>query len=177
MSDEIERLLSRPTPRGAPPALRDRVLAAVAEELDAARPRRRFSPSLAAAAAVLVALASNYLASEAVDRRLAVALGPRVPQKRAAEIAADVASLTDPATGRWAYERLTAAGDRDEEVRRYADRLQKMIQLSTFDLDSTGADDEAPPKNPQMDRDLHGGRDRRPPAAQYVLRLEHRQTA
>jgi hypothetical protein len=175
MNDEIERLLSQATPKGAPPELRARVLAAVADELNSARPRWRIPPFLAAAAAVLIALISNYLVSEAVDRRLAAALGPIPVRRQAAEIAADVAMITDPTTGRWAYDRLTESPRRDDEPRRYADRLRRMIQLFTFD--PQGVADETPRKNPQMDRDLRGGRDRRPLDAQRVLGLEVRNTA
>jgi hypothetical protein len=175
MNDEIERLLSQATPKGAPPELRARVLAAVADELNSARPRWRIPPFLAAAAAVLIALISNYLVSEAVDRRLAAALGPPVVRKEAAEIAADVAAVTSPETGRWVYERLSAAEGPAESFDQYAERLRRMIQVYAFD--PMGADDEAPPKNPQMDRDLRGSRDRRPLDAPCVLRLEVRNTA
>ncbi|MDR3622481.1 MAG: hypothetical protein P4L85_24230 [Paludisphaera borealis] len=176
MNDDVERLLRQATPRGAPPELRGRVLAAVADELDSvARPGRSLRLPLAVAAAVLVSLASNVLVSDAVDRRLAIALGPIPVQKQAAEIADDVASLTDPPTGRWAYERLTASPRRDDEAQQYAARLQRMIQHFTFD--PQGAADETPRENPQMDRDRRGSRDRRPFDAQYVLRLEHRNTA
>jgi hypothetical protein len=175
MSNEIERLLRRPTPRGAPPELRARVLAALTDELNSNRPRWRTSPSLAAAAAVLAALASNHLVSEAVDRRLAAALGPPPVRRQAAEIAADIASMTDPETGRWAYERLSAAEGTVETVDQYAERLRRTIQVYAFD--PMGAADETPPKNPQMDRDLRGSRDRRPLDAQCVLRLEVRNTA
>jgi len=175
MSDEIERLLRQPTPRDAPPELRARVLAAVANELHPARPRWRPSPSLAAASAVLVALATNYLVSEAVDRRLAAALGPIPARRQAAEIAADVALVTNPETGRWAYQQLSAAEGPIESFDQYTERLRRMIQLFTFD--PKGADDETPPDDSQMDRDLHGGRDRRLPDLQFVLRLEHRSTA
>jgi len=92
-----------------------------------------------------------------------------------AEIAADVASITDAATGRWTYERLTANRSRDEDVRAYADRLRRLIRHFTFN--PQGAADETLQENPQMDRDLRGSRDRPPSGAQYVLRLEHRNTA
>jgi len=174
--NDVERLLQSATPRGAPPELRDRVLAAVADELDSsARPGRSLHPALAVAAAVVVSLASNVLVSDAVDRRLAIVLGPIPVQKQAAEIADDISSITDAPSGRWAYERLTAGRSRDDEARQYAVRLQQMIQHFTFD--PQGAADETPRENPQMDRDRHGSRDRRPFDAQYVLRLEHRNTA
>ena len=112
MNDEIERRLRRMSPRGAPPELRPRILAAVAAELgDPAPPssRRRFRPALAASFAVIFGLALNYWANVDIDRRLAMVLGPRVVSRQAAEIAADVASVTDPATGQWAYDRLVAS--------------------------------------------------------------------
>jgi hypothetical protein len=176
MNDDVEHLLRQVTPRGAPPELRGRVLAAVAEELDStARSGWRLRPSMAVAAAVMVSLAANVLVSDAVDRRLAIALGPIPVQKQAMEIADDIASITDASTGRWAYERLAARPRRDDEARQYAARLQRMIQQFTFD--PQGAADETPRENSQMDRDRRGSRDRRPPDAQYVLRLEHRNTA
>jgi hypothetical protein len=174
MNDDVERLLRQAAPRGAPPELRDRVLAAVADELDSA-PRFGWLLPLAVAAAVLVSLAANVLVSDALDRRLAIVLGPIPVPKQAAEIAADIASVTDESTGRWAFERLAASRSRADDARRYAERLNRMIQQFTFD--PQGAADETRQKSPQMDRDLRGSRGRPPFDVQYVLRLEHRNTA
>ena len=65
----------------------------------------------------------------------------RPSRKQAAEIAADVASITDPATGQWVYERLAASRPHDDAARQYAVRLQQMIQQLTVDLKETA--DEA----------------------------------
>lgn len=174
MNDDLERLLRQATPRAAPPELRDRVLAAVAEELDSAT-RVGWLLPLAVAAALLVSLATNVLVNDAVGRRLAVVLGPPPVPKQAAEIAAEIASITDAPTGRWAYARLAASRSRVDDARQYADRLNRMIQQFTFE--TQGAADETPQKDPQMDRDLRGSRGRRASDAQCLLRLEQRNTA
>jgi hypothetical protein len=178
MNDDIERRLRRVTPRGAPPELRARVLAALAAELpsgDPAASRRTFRPALAVAAALLASLGLNFWVNDRLDRRLAVVLGPPPVHRQAAEIAADVASVTDPATGRWVYQRLAASRPREEDARQYAIRLRQMIQQLTANLEETA--DEAPQENPQMDRDRRGSRDRHPALRQCLLRLEHRNTA
>lgn len=178
MSDDLERKLRQVTPRSAPPELRLRVLAAVADELNLVTPSRRpprLALAVAVAATVLVSLAMNFVVSDAVDRRLAIVLGPRPVQRQAAEIAADIASVTDSTTGQWAYERLASDRPRGDDAHRYALRLRRAIQQFTVDLGETT--DETPRKNPQVDRDRRGSRDRRPADAQYVLRLEHRDTA
>ena len=176
MSDEIEGRLRQVTPRGAPPELRPRVLAALADELGSvAPPRRSPRPGLAVAAALLFSLALNVLVTHTLDRRLAVVLGPPPVPRQAAEIAAEIASVTDPATGRWAYERLAVGRPRGDHARRYVLRLRQMLRQFTVDLEETAH--ETPEENPQMDRDYRGSRDRHPADAQRVLRLEHRNTA
>jgi hypothetical protein len=178
MSDNVERRLRQVTPHAAPPALRVRVLAAVADELDLVNPSRRSlrrGLAVAVAAAVLVSLAVNYVVSDSIERRLAVVLGPRPVRRDAAEIAADIASVTDASTGQWAYERLAFDRPRGEDALRYAVRLRQVIQQSTVDLEEIT--DETPQKNPHVGRDRRGSRDCRPADAQYVLCLEHRQTA
>jgi hypothetical protein len=50
------------------------------------------------------------------------------------EIAAEIASITDPATGQWAYQRLAASHPRDDDAHQYAVRLQQMIQQLTVDI-------------------------------------------
>jgi len=176
MNDDIERRLRQVTPRGAPPELRPRVLAAVAGELNAATySRGTHHLALAVAAAVLASLALNYWVNDTLDRRFAIVLGPPSVHREAAEIAADVASITDPTTGQWVYERLAAGRPHGDDARQYAIRLQQMIQQLTVDLKETP--DEALQENSQMDRDLHGSGNRHPVDAQRVLRLEHRNTA
>jgi hypothetical protein len=77
MNDDIERLLSELTPRGAGPELRPHVLAAVADQLEAARPSpwlRR--AAIGVAASLLVGVALNVWVSLVADRQLAQLLGP-----------------------------------------------------------------------------------------------------
>jgi hypothetical protein len=176
--DDIERRLRQLTPRGAPPELRPRVLAAVAGQLHpAVRPssRRSLHSAVALVAGVLASLALNVWVNHTLDRRLALVLGPQPPRRQAAEIAADVASITDSSTGQWTYEHLAAARPHDDDTQSYAVRLQQMIQQLTVDREETA--DETPETNSQMDRDRRGSRDHRPVDTQCLLRLEHWNTA
>jgi hypothetical protein len=76
MNDDIEKLLSGLSPRGAATELRPRVLAAVADELQAVPPSPWLRPAaLAVAASLLVGIALNVCVSQAVDRRLTELLG------------------------------------------------------------------------------------------------------
>jgi hypothetical protein len=137
MNDNIERRLRQVTARGASPELRPRVLAAVAGQLRLATPLPSRGPlrlALAIAASLLAGLALNYWVNDAIDRRLAVVFGPRPVPKQAAELAAEIASITDPATGQWAYQRLAASHPRDDDAHQYAVRLQQMIQQLTVDI-------------------------------------------
>jgi hypothetical protein len=178
MNDDIERRLREMTPRGAPPDLRALVLAAVGGPLGSATPppfRRSFRPGIAVAAALLASLALNFWVSERLDRRLAIVLGPPPVRKQAAEIAADVASITDSATGQWVYDLLAADRTQRDAARQYAVRLQQLIQQLSLDFKETA--DEAPRKNPQVDGDRRGSRDHRPADAQCLLRVEYRYRA
>jgi hypothetical protein len=178
MNDDIERRLSQSTPRGAPPELRARVLDAVAAELPSAEPASSGQPlrlAIAIAASVLAGLWLNVWVTDRLDRRLAVVLGPPPVRRQAAEIAADVASITDPSTGRWVYQCLSASRPDSNDARRYAIRLRLMIQQLTANLEETA--DETLQKNPQMDRDHHGSHDRHPADLQCLFRMERRNTA
>jgi hypothetical protein len=178
MSDDIERRLRRGASRGAPPELRARVLAAVAAELPTAAPASSRRPprlALAVAAGVLAGLWLNVWVMDRLDRRLAAVLGPPPYRTQAAEIAADVASITDASTGRWVYQRLSATRPDLGDARRYALRLRLMIRQLTANLEETA--DEARPKSPQMDRDHRGSRDRDRLDLQCLHGLEHRSTA
>jgi len=178
MSDEIERLLGQVTPPGAPSELRARVLVAVAAELrlgPKVQSRPGFRPGLTAAASLLAAVALHYWVNDSVNHRLARALGPLPVRRQAAEIAADVASITEPSIGQWVYERLTRRGPRGGDPRRYAARLEQMIQQLTVDSKETAY--EARDENPQMDRNRRSSRDYRPAANQCVFRMEYRNTA
>jgi hypothetical protein len=175
MNDEIERRLHQMTPRGAPAELRLRVLAAVDEPLRPVTPlpsRRSFRPALAVAIGVLASLALNFWVSDQLDRRLAIVLGPPPVRQQAAEIAADIASITDSATGQWVYERLAADQPDHDAARRYAVRLQQLIQQLTLDFKEFA--DESPQQNPQGDLDRRGSRDQHPDASQCLLRVEYR---
>jgi hypothetical protein len=178
MIDDIEHRLRQVRTRGAPPELRPRVLAAVAEQLRPATPlpsRRPFRPALAVAAALLASLGLNFWVNDRLDRRLAIVFGPPPLHRQAAGIAADVASITDPTTGQWVYDRLVRHRPGGDSTRQYGFRLQQVIQQFTVDLKETA--DETPRENSQMDRDRHGSRDYDPADAQCLLRVEYRHRA
>jgi hypothetical protein len=177
MSDDIEDRLARLTPRGAPPELRGRVLNAVTSELrtEARTHHTLFLWLVASAAAVLAGLALNVWVSAELDRRLTIVLGPPPVSGQVAEIAAEIAHVTNPAVGQWAYQRLAVVERHDDEAIQSASRLKQMIQQLTLDLGEIV--DEAPQKDSRMDGDRHGSRDRGPARSQRLLRLEHRNTA
>ena len=178
MNDDIERWLRRVPPRGAPPELRPRVLAAVAEQLRPVTPlpsRGSFRLALAAAAALLASLALNFWVNDRLDRRLALLLGPPPVRKQAAEIAADIASITNNSTGQWVYDRLATDRPVHDAARRYAVQLQQLIEQLTIDFKETT--NETPRSNPQTDREGRGSRDYHPADAQCLLHVEHRYTA
>jgi hypothetical protein len=180
MSEDIERRLRQLTPIGAPPELRARVLVAVADELRTqpvppAPLLRSLRPAFAIAAGVLAGLGLNLWVNDRLDRRLAIVLGPPPVRRQAAEIADDVASITDPATGRWIYQRLAASRPDPDETRRYAARLRRLIRELTLNHGETA--DAALQEDPQSGRDHHGSRDRHPADPQRPLRLANRDTA
>lgn len=185
MNQDIERLLNQVTPRALPPALRERVLTAVDEELQAARlgeaslalpsPRWRSRPGLAAAAVLLASLLLNHVVNTAVDRRLEAVLGPRPVPRQAAEIAADIAAQTDIQTGRWAFDRLVSHRGEEGNTRIYFLRLKLMVDELAAEIQEPFH--EARQGNTQVDRDHRSDRDRQPAGAQRILRLEYRNTA
>ncbi len=179
MNQDIERLLDELTPRGPTPELRGRVMAAVGDALaEASTPTRRrfrFRPGLGVAAALLASLLMNYLVNASLDRRLAAVLGPPPVPRQAAEIAAEIAALTDSRTGQWAFERLAASRSESLDPQHYPVQLQELIRQVTGDLEEPGH--ETSEENPQVDRDLRGSIDCHPPGAQRFLRLEHRNRA
>jgi len=203
MNDEAEHVLGRLTARGAPPELRGRVLDAVWAELRvaadapvavgarspagdgpedagrraaAARPARYGRHMLLVVAASLVAAVGlNLLVHRTLDRRMAALLGAAPVQKQAAQLASEVASVTDRQTGQWVYQRLIAARPRPTTVGEYAAQLQQAIRQFTTDLtDNSHATTQ---EIPQMDWHRSGRDDRRPAGAQRLVRLEHRYTA
>ena len=177
MNDDIERRLRQVTTRGAPPELRPRVLAAVAEQLQPATPlpsRRSFRPHLLSPPLCLQP-GAQLLGERQLDRRLAIVLGPppvpnRPPRSRPTLLPSPI---PPPANG--CMSGSTAARPETTMDRQYAVRLQQLIQQFTIDFKETA--DETPRKNPQMDRDRRGSRDCRPADAQCLLRVEHRYTA
>jgi hypothetical protein len=185
MSHDLERLFEEASPPGLPPELRERVLAAVDEELNttrsavrsstAARRRGRFRPGLAAAAALVCSLLLNYGVSTSVDRRLAAVLGPRPVPRQAAEIAAEIAAMTDSQTGKWAFDRLASRRGQEGDTELYPLRLKRLIDQLAAETQEISH--EALQLDLEMDRDRRGNRDRQPPGAQRILRLEHRNTA
>src|SRR5262249_10586305 len=137
MNDDIERWLRQATHRGAPPELRARVLDTVAAELPSAESASSGQPlrlAIAIAASVLAGLWWNVWVTAGLDPRLAAVLGPPPVRRQAEEIAADVASITDPSTGHWVYQRLSASRPDCDDARRYAIRLRLMIQQLTANL-------------------------------------------
>jgi hypothetical protein len=175
MTHDIERCLEQATPRGPGPQVRARVLAAVNRELTGAdRPAGRvfrFRPGLFAAAMLLGSLLLNYLVNVSVDRRLARVLGPPPAHRLAAELATDIAAVTDPRTGDWAFQRLSTEPPPRQEFRPYAARLQELIRQVTVEPEDPRH--ETIEESLQMDRDLRGRLDRSPADRQCLLRLEY----
>jgi hypothetical protein len=178
-------MLNQVTPPALPPELRERVLAAVDRELVAtasrgsgvsrARVGWRFRPGLAAAALLLASLALNQMVSSALDRRLAVVLGPRPVPRLAALIAGEIADLTDARTGEWALDRLAACQAPEADTRLYPLRLKQLLEELAAETQELSY--ETSLRHRQMGRDRRGGLDRQPPGSQRILRLEHRNTA
>ena len=72
-----------------------------------------------------------------VDRRLAAVLGPRPIPRQAAEIAADIAALTDSQTGKWAFDRLASQRGQEGDAQLYPLRLKQMIDQLTAETQET----------------------------------------
>jgi hypothetical protein len=179
MNQDTERRLHQQMLRGPDAELRQRVLAAVEDVLaDSSPPARRrslFRPGLAAAAALLASLLLNHVVNSSLDRRLAAVLGPPPVPRQAAEIAAEITTLTDSRTGQWAFERLTASRGPIVDSQEFVVRVQELIRQVTRDLEEPSH--ETSEEDPQVDRDLRGRIDRDPPGAQRLLRLEQRNCA
>ena len=106
----------------------------------------------------------NHVVNTTVDRRLAAVLGPRPIPRQAAEIAADIAALTDSRTGQWAFERLAASRGEEGDAQLYPLRLQQMIHQLTADSKET------PDEAPQEDMS-NGSRSSRQPSIAILLVL------
>ncbi len=179
MPDDIEQLIGRLTPRGVRAELRPRVLAAVANELEArpVSPWSRIS-ARAMAAALLAGLLMNFCASEVASRRLAQLYGPPPPSKQAMEVAFAVEKVTDIQTARWVYEHFAAAcppGDRFAAYVAYSDVLKRLIDNSP--LTFKGSENATPQEDSEMDRDHTGRTGGGGPDCQRRVCLDYRYTA
>jgi hypothetical protein len=167
MNDDVERLLGQLTPRGAPAALRTRVLDAVAGQLpDApATPERPDAASrfrwdrwlaVGVAASVLIALGLNLWAARLGDARLAAIYGPQPEPRYITEIADAVASVTDAETGGRVRQQLLAARrprriSMEQALRNYEHMLNAIL-LVEKDLRREAAQEDT-----EMDRDCSRG--------------------
>lgn len=176
MNDDLEQFLERLTPRGADRAVRARVLGAVQAEL-----RRGRTPAwgrrclLAAAAMLLAAVGLNIWVYRAVDRRLARFERPDPAAVRAADVAEAIAAVTDAETGRWTFERLTAARRPADVPKRYAEWLKQVLDetlIASKDVDHESLEEHRPGV-----RERSGRRNRGAPGVQRLRDLEHRRTA
>lgn len=119
MSDRVDEVLGRLTPRGPDASLRDRVLAAVEEELAGtdiaamravSRHRSREGRLLAAtAAAVALAVGLNFAVAARDDALEARLFGPAPTPRSIAEIVDAVESVTDRETAQRVRQQLIAA--------------------------------------------------------------------
>ena len=130
MTDEPDSLLDRLTPRGAPPELRARVLAAVSEEL-ARQPRSRRVAlrGWAVAAGILLAIALNGWVSRRSEARLAGLYGPESTPGAMLDLARTVESAADAETARWAVRQFVLPRQ-SREVNPFQIE-QEFIQAST----------------------------------------------
>jgi hypothetical protein len=178
MDNDIERLLKDISPLGAPPELRPRVLAAVADELRCAPPlpsRRSYRPALLTAAALVASVALNLWVNDRIDRRLTVAFGPQLVRTGEVKIPTGQANLRELSEGKFGNRRLADRAVHHDTAHEYVVRLQHMIDQITNDFKETV--DETPGKNSQLDRDRRGSRGRHRSGIQRFLDLADRITA
>jgi hypothetical protein len=110
MSDDLERLLEKLTPRGAPAPLRERVLAEVGRELKLAPAAHRRGWGWAALAASLIfGVVLNFGLAKAHEARLAQIYGPRPVPRQIVELTRTVAAVTDPETASQIQQELLKA--------------------------------------------------------------------
>ena len=176
MNHDLEKRLEQMTPAGPPVELRSRVLAAVGEELRHGTPlpdRRSFRPGLAAVAALLASLSLNFWVNDRLNQRLAAVFGPAATQNPGVEIATKKRPTGEPLRGQPG--RSPASRHERDAGHEYVVQLQYLIRQLTTDFKDIA--DEAPRKNPQVDRDHRGSRDYHRPAVERLLRLEHRTLA
>jgi hypothetical protein len=175
-NEDIEQLLGRLSPRGVPPELRPRVLAAVASRLQT-RPetfwRRRFA--LAAAASILVGIGLNVWACKASDLRMARLFGPSPLSKQALDLVNTVEKATDAQTGQWVLRQITARLPSDDAFTKYDAVVKKLIH--ELQIVSEEPKHETPEKDTQMDRHRLGGAAADHFDCQRHIHLDHRYTA
>ncbi|WP_165064552.1 hypothetical protein [Paludisphaera rhizosphaerae] len=182
MSDEVENTLANLTPRGAPPELRARILAAVGDELAATeeppKSYRRFPIGLATAAALLLSVTADRLATWVDEERVERAFGPRPVSPAVLELVQDIAKVAGPETGRLALERLSAPPPppTDAELIRQAAEVARMIQELAHDSPEN-ARETATQKIPQADRDRDRRRAGRVLLVERLLHTDHRPSA
>jgi hypothetical protein len=107
MSDELENLLGRVTPRGAPPELRSHVISLVTNELGApARPKRRSGLAWMIFVGIFAAVTLNVWVNERHRARLAELYGPDPPATAVEDLRKLIESATDAETAQWFSKRL-----------------------------------------------------------------------
>jgi hypothetical protein len=127
MNPDPEPLLQQLTPRGADAAVRARVLALVASELDAkSRLRWHYRCGLAVSASLLLGILFNVGVSWNYERRLALLYGPPPIPAPVVEIAQAVESVTDAPTAHWLEQRFALAHRPSSSL---ADHLQQMERI------------------------------------------------
>jgi hypothetical protein len=177
--DDVERLLGRLTPRVPDRGARPRLLAAVTTELtkepDSPWTRRI---AWAAAAALLVGIGLNVWVSKSSEYRLTTLFGLSPVSKEAKELAETIESVADAQTASWLSQRcaaVRASDDRGLGYEAYCDRASQLAaELSNPCKDR---EHETPQKDPQVDRDRHGGPSGDRSDCQRPFRFDHCFTA
>ncbi|HYW80295.1 MAG TPA: hypothetical protein VE890_11995 [Thermoguttaceae bacterium] len=173
--DDVEQILQRLTPMGAPPQVRCQVLGVVEIAL-ADRRAARLDHRCLLAVAVSVGLAAmlNVWVIQADDARQARMYGPEPVPKAIIEAAQDVASVTDAQTGRWYQERFLAAY---RSRRTTTPASVCSLQLIPSETQRKDRRHETSEENLQVDPDHRGDTDRDTSGCQRHLGMADRFTA
>jgi hypothetical protein len=173
MNGDPERFLEQVPLRGAPPHLRDRVLARVTRELTApAQVRWTGWAGVAVAAGLLLGVALNAVVVRVQEARLAALYGPRPVPRPLVELAETVAAVTDEQTASWfQHEWLQAVGPRPT-----LGRANSWIDYNSQILGKEWWNEEAP-QDPQSHPDRRRGVSGAGPDRQRGLGLDHGLTA
>jgi hypothetical protein len=194
MSNDVERRLNGLTPRGVRPEVRERVLGAVARELDVGAKESRSSgiavlsaktestwlhrASVPVAAGLVLGIVLNVWASRTSERNLARLFGPAPISKEAMQIAKDVESVTDAETGDWVYRRLSAprrSGGGVAAYTKHYEGIRRLIdEIQTVSKDTYH---ETPEKDAEMERNRTGWIGGHSADCQCLVRVDHRYTA